>query len=92
MGQPGGQHRASLFQRNSAAAPRDVKSMLGANVSKIYNFFIEFEGSDAPAEAQIRNPKGRNDFINFFELLYQHLSCDYEFPPNARVEDEVLLN
>ncbi|CAI2311121.1 unnamed protein product [Caenorhabditis sp. 36 PRJEB53466] len=81
--------RLSLFQKNSAAAPRDVKQLAPENVNKIYNFLIEFEGPNAPAEKDIRCPGSKQHFINLFELIYQHLSKDYEYPTSARLEEEI---
>lgn len=80
----------SLFNtKNSSVAPRDVKSLVSLNGSKIYNFLVEYESSDAPSEQLIMKPRGKNDFIACFELIYQHLSKDYEFPRHERIEEEV---
>ncbi|CAA92629.1 Kinetochore protein ndc-80 [Caenorhabditis elegans] len=84
------QPRVSLFNtKNSSVAPRDVKSLVSLNGSKIYNFLVEYESSDAPSEQLIMKPRGKNDFIACFELIYQHLSKDYEFPRHERIEEEV---
>ncbi|CAI5442018.1 unnamed protein product [Caenorhabditis angaria] len=82
--------RLSLFQRPSIAPPKDVKALAPVNTSKIYKFLLEQEKDNAPPEKQIRNPAGRQDFSLIFELIYQHLSPDFEIDKHARIEDEVI--
>ncbi|CAO4379414.1 unnamed protein product [Caenorhabditis nigoni] len=84
-----GQSRPSLFQKGSTIPPRDVRSLQAANVQKIYNFFVETDGAEAPSERSIRAPGSRREFVVLFESMYQHLSKDYEYPEPARLEDEV---
>ncbi|EGT50213.1 CBN-NDC-80 protein [Caenorhabditis brenneri] len=84
------QPRPSLFQKGSTLPPREVKSLQAANVQKIYQFMVEADGDDAPSEQTIRAPHGKTDFVMIFETIYQHLSKDYEFPQQTRLEDEVI--
>uniref|UniRef100_A0A1I7UD64 Kinetochore protein NDC80 n=1 Tax=Caenorhabditis tropicalis TaxID=1561998 RepID=A0A1I7UD64_9PELO len=85
----GSQARPSIFGKGSTIPPRDVKSMIGANVEKIWHFLVEHDQGDAPSDSVIRNPQGKKDFVAIFESIYQHMSKDYEFPNGGRLEEEI---
>ncbi|CAB3402250.1 unnamed protein product [Caenorhabditis bovis] len=89
LGQNSGR-RTSFFQKTTTPASRDIRGLMNENVAKIHTFLEEHEGEDALSEKQIRKPNGRSDFVNLFELLFQHLNSNYVVPQGCKLEDEII--